>query len=52
MAGPRASYDPVQPGVSRLTNGERRLHHHIETLVADPARWQTLLVKADAPLNG
>jgi uncharacterized protein len=26
-----------------MTNGERLLHHHIETLVADPARWQTLL---------
>jgi len=26
-----------------MTTGERLLHHHIETLVADPTRWQTLL---------
>src|SRR6185295_122027 len=43
VAGPRANHDPPQPEVRRLTNGERLLYHHIETLVADPARWQTLL---------
>jgi ketosteroid isomerase-like protein len=28
-----------------MTNAEHLLHRHIDTLVADPARWQTLLAE-------
>jgi len=28
-----------------MTNAEHLLHRHIETLVTDPARWQTLLAE-------